>query len=89
MYMAGGGGGRERERESFLIISSVHDSKYWLRKVHMPFIPSLKSVPNVFSEVVLTLGLTDKGPLSSLQDRLSSAVPFYTRLNQAVHGVLA
>ena len=69
-----------RKRVQF---SSVQDGIYALRKAHMRFTQSLSSFPHVAFEMVPDFCLTDDGPFSSIQGRLSSAASFHASLLQA------
>ena len=67
-----------------VLLSSVQDGIYALRKAHVHSDPSLRSFPNVAFEMVPT---TNNGPLLSFQGRSSRTSSFHASLLQAIGGV--
>ena len=67
-----------------VLLSSVQDGIYALRKAHVHSAPSLRSFPNVVFEMVPT---TNNGPLLSFQGRSSRTSSFHASLLQAIGGV--
>ena len=66
--------------------SSVQDGIYALENAHRRSTPSLRSFPNVAFKTLPML--SDDGPLSSFQERSSSASSFHASLLQTINGVM-